>query len=99
MAKVDRMTAPSRDLERLGGKLAVPDVARVVTVREPGGDFPQVGLPDRFTAERTKALQPRYPAVDQNKFHGAALDARKRAMSYWPNHLFDQLTVTRAQQG
>jgi hypothetical protein len=68
----------------------VPDVTRVVTVREPGSDFPQVGLPDQFTAERTKALQPRYPAVDQNKFHGATLDARKRAISYWPNHLFEQ---------
>jgi len=73
----------------------VPDVARAVTVREPGSDFPQVGLPDRFTAERTKALQPRYPAVDQNKFHGPTLDARKRAMSHWPNHLFDQLTARR----
>ena len=48
----------------------MPDVAFVVTVREPGSDFPQVGLPDRLTAERTEALQPRYPAVDQNEFHG-----------------------------
>ena len=76
----------------------MPDVARVVTVREPGSDFPQVGFPNRLTAERTEALQPRCPPVDQNEFYGATLDVRKRARSYWP-HLYDQLSVTRAQQG
>jgi hypothetical protein len=33
-----------------GGKLAVTEVALIVTIREPGCDFPQVGLPDGLTA-------------------------------------------------
>ena len=32
-----------------GGKLAVTEVALMVTVREPGCDFPQVGLADGLT--------------------------------------------------
>jgi hypothetical protein len=32
------------------GKLAVTEVALMVTIREPGCDFPQIGLSDRLTA-------------------------------------------------
>jgi hypothetical protein len=54
----------------------MPDVARVVTVRELGSDFPQVGVANRLTAERTEALQSRCPPVDQNEFRGAILHVR-----------------------
>jgi hypothetical protein len=45
MERVESMTTPSRDLECLGViKLAVTEVAPVVTVSEPGCDFWQVKL-------------------------------------------------------
>jgi hypothetical protein len=37
-----------------GGKLAVAEVALMVTVREPGCDIPQVSLADRLTAYSPK---------------------------------------------
>src|SRR4051812_3283764 len=36
-----------------GGKLAMTEVALVVTVSEPGGDLPQIGLADGVTTQRT----------------------------------------------
>jgi hypothetical protein len=57
----------------LGGKLAVTEVALMVTVREPGRNFPQVSPPDRLTAERTEGLRARCPVIDQNELHAATL--------------------------
>ena len=39
-----------------GDQLAVTEVALVVTIGEPGCDFPEVSLPDRLTAQRTEGL-------------------------------------------
>ena len=64
----------------LGGKLAVTEVALVVTVSEPGRNFPQVSPPDRLTAERTEGLRARRPVIDQNELHVATLNVRKRVM-------------------
>lgn len=41
----------------LGGKLAVTEVALVITVSEPGRNFPQASPPDRLTAERTVRIE------------------------------------------
>jgi hypothetical protein len=41
MAKMEGITTPSRFGMARGGKLAVTEVALMVTVREPGCDFPQ----------------------------------------------------------
>ena len=64
----------------LGGKLAVTEVALVVTVSEPGRNFPQVSPPDGLTAERTEGLRARCPVIDQNEPHAATLNVRKRVM-------------------
>src|SRR3954447_8075017 len=57
---------------------AVTSVALVVTIGEPGCDFPQVSLPDRLTAQRTEGLWARCPAIDQNEFHAATLNIQRR---------------------
>jgi hypothetical protein len=50
MAKMEGITTPSARFGMTrGGKLAVTEVAPMVTVREPGCDFPQVGLADGLT--------------------------------------------------
>ena len=41
----------------LGGKLAVTEVTLVITVSEPGCNFPQVSPPDKLTAERTVRIE------------------------------------------
>ena len=64
----------------LGGKLAVTEVALVVTVSEPRRDFPQVTPPDRLTAERTEGLRARCPVIDQNELHVATLNVRQRVV-------------------
>jgi len=76
----------------LKGKLAVTEVALVVTVSEPSRNFPQVSPPDRLTAERTEGLRARCPVIDQNEFHAATLNVRKRVMpgGKWANQLVDQ---------
>ena len=76
----------------LGGKLAVTEVALVVTVSEPGRNFPQVSPPDRLTAERTEGLRTRCPVIDQNELHAAILNVRKRVSlaSSGPIQLVDQ---------
>src|SRR6478672_4826337 len=48
-------------------KLAVTEVALVVTVSEPGRNSPQVSPPARLTAERTEGLRARCPVIDQNE--------------------------------
>src|SRR6266581_5973644 len=57
-----------------GGQLAVTEVALVVTIGEPGCDFPQVSLADRLTAQRTEGLWARCPAIDQNELHAVTLN-------------------------
>jgi hypothetical protein len=57
-----------------GGKLVVTEVTLVVTIGEPGCDFPEVSLPDRLTAQRTEGLWARCPAVDQNELHVVTLN-------------------------
>ena len=56
------------------------EVALVVTVSEPGRNFPQVSPPDRLTAERTGGLRARCPVIDQNELHAVTLNVRKRVM-------------------
>ena len=56
------------------------EVALVVTVSEPGRNFPQVSPPDRLTAERTEGLRARCPVIDQNELHAVTLNVRKRVM-------------------
>jgi hypothetical protein len=62
-----------------GSQLAVTEVAPVITIGEPGCDFPQVSLPDRLTAQRTEGLGARCPAIDQNELHAVTLNVRTRA--------------------
>ena len=57
------------------------EVALVVTVSEPGRNFPQVSPPDRLTAERTEGLRARCPVIDQNELHAVTLNVRKRVMA------------------
>jgi len=59
--------------------LAVIEVAFVATVGKSCCDFPQVALPDRFTAYRTKRLRARYPAIHQNKLHTPPLVVKSRS--------------------
>jgi hypothetical protein len=58
----------------------VAEVAVVVTVSEPGHNFPQVSPSDRLMAERTEGLRARCPVIDQNELHAATLNVRKRVM-------------------
>jgi hypothetical protein len=78
-----------------GGELALTEVALVVTIGEPGCDFPYVGLADRLTAQHTEGLWARCPAIDQNELHGVTLNLRARANpgTCWPNQLIDQFTA------
>ena len=73
----------------LGGKLAVTEVALVVTISEPGRNFPQVSPPDRLTAERTEGLRARCPVIDQNELHAATLSYtwRQVGQSSWSINL------------
>jgi hypothetical protein len=41
----------------LGGKLAVTEVALVITVSEPGRNLSQASPPDRLTAKRTVRME------------------------------------------
>ena len=53
------------------------EVAPVVTIGEPGCDFPHVSLPDRLTAQRTEGLWARCPAIDQNELHAVTLNVQR----------------------
>src|SRR3954468_6207979 len=68
-----------------GGQLAMTEVALVVTIGEPGCDFPQVGLADRLAAQRAGGLRAGCPAIDKNELHAVTLNLRTRAN---PGYLF-----------
>jgi hypothetical protein len=71
----------------------VTEVALVVTVSEPGRNFPQVRSPDRLTAERAEGLRARRPVIDQNELHAATLNVGKRVVpgGKWANQLVDSI--------
>ena len=64
-----------------GGQLAVTEVALVVTIGEPGCDFPHVSLSDRLTAQRTERFWARCPAIDQNELHAVTLNVQREPIA------------------
>ena len=62
-------------------KPGVTEVAPVVTIGEPGCDFPQISHPDRLTAQRTERFWARRPAIDQNELHAVTLNVQREPIS------------------
>ena len=62
-----------------GGQLAVTEVALVVTIGEPGCDFPQVVSRVGSQHSAQKDCGARCPAIDQNELHAVTLNVRTRA--------------------
>jgi hypothetical protein len=62
-------------LECQDGNFAVIDVALVIAVGELRYDIPQVALPDRLTAQRAERIRAGCPAIYQDEFHVAPVNA------------------------